>query len=544
MRWRFGSAALAARAGCVEFRGDHRRSGRTRTVPSLFANHPHRFVRSRPDLPRRAPDGVRAIVIGGGIAGVSAALLLAERGVAVTLLERQAQLGGRLNSWPRQIADGTTHLVDHGFHGFFRQYYNWRNILRRIDNRLSFLRPVGRYPIVSRRWPEENFTGLPGTPPINLLALLLRSPSLRLRDLRSMDRNAALPLLSYSRKETYREYDTMPASELLDSLGLPDRARAMLFDVFAHSFFNHERDMSAAEMLMQFHFYFLRNPEGLDMDAPDHDYETAIWSPLAAQLRALGAEIRTGAAVDRIAPGWTVTLTGGEQLRADHVVLAADPASARRIAAASDGLAAPLAEQLAAIRTTAPYAVSRIWTDRDVAANRSVFTGVSREATLDSVTLYHRLTRPGGQWARRSGGAILELHAYAADADVPADVLGRRMLDELGALWPEARDLTVLDIDERVSHDAPAFDVGSDATRPGPVTPMPGLYLAGDWVRMPLPTALMERAATSAALAANAVFATYGVAPVPVYSIPPAGLLAGRVPVRGPARPPVGTNRG
>ena len=53
--------------------------------------------------------------------------------------------------------------------------------------------------------------------------------------------------------------------------------------------------MSAAEMIMQFHFYFLRNPEGLDFDAPDEDYETAIWAPLAgAASSALGGEIRTG----------------------------------------------------------------------------------------------------------------------------------------------------------------------------------------------------------------------------------------------------------
>ncbi len=475
-------------------------------------------------------------MVGGGIAGVSVALLLAERGVAVTLLEHDAHLGGRLNAWPRRIADGTTHLVDHGFHGFFRQYYNWRNILRRIDHRLAFLRPLGRYPIVSRQWPEENFTGLPGTPPVNLLALLARSPSLRLRDLRGMDRTAALPMLSYSPEETYRRFDGVSASRFLDDLGMPDRARAMLFDVFAHSFFNHESEMSAAEMIMQFHFYFLRNPEGLDLDAPDQDYQTAIWSPLTAQLRALGAQIRTDAAVDRIEPGWTVTLTDGTRLPADHVVLAAGPGAARDIVAASDGIPARLAEQMAAVRTTAPYAVSRFWTDRDVSSRRSVFTGVSREATLDSITLYHRLTRGAGQWARRHGGAVIELHAYAAPHGVAADELGRRMRAELAALWPETAGMAIIDVDERVGADAPAFDVGSDTDRPGVCTEATGLYLAGDWVRMPIPTALMERAAASATMAANAILEQHGAAPAPLYSVPPRGLLAATGRRRSPRR--------
>src|SRR5918912_2718421 len=154
-------------------------------IRRITGNRPHRVVSVRPDLPRRVGTDARAVVIGGGIAGATAALLLAERGVGVTLLERDARLGGRLAAWPTTIVDWSRHGVDHGFHGFFRQYYNWRNVLRRIDNDLSFLRPLGRYPIASRRWPEENFTGLPGTPPMNLLALLVRSPSLRLRELRS-----------------------------------------------------------------------------------------------------------------------------------------------------------------------------------------------------------------------------------------------------------------------------------------------------------------------------------------------------------------------
>jgi isorenieratene synthase len=490
------------------------------------------LVNVRPDLPRSVGTPVRTVVVGGGIAGVTAALLLAERGVSVTLLERDAQLGGRLAAWPVTIADGTRHMIEHGFHGFFRQYYNWRNVLRRIDPELSFLRPAGPYPVISRAWPEENFTGLRIPPPANLVALMLRSPSLRLRELRDVDGDAALPLLSYSRAETYERFDGISAKDFLDTVGMPPRARAMLFDVFAHSFFNHQDQMSAAEMIMQFHFYFLRNPEGLDFDAPTRDYEGAIWGPLAAQLLALGGEIHTGVEVDRVEPGWTVTATGGAQYRADHVVLAADPGAARRIVEASPGLArhAPvLAAQMATVRTTAPYAVTRLWADGDLSPRRSVFTSVSQEDTLDSVTLYHRIDRASGQWARRRGGSVLELHAYAAEEHVDADEQAKRMWSELGALWPETARLSLLHQEARVGHDAPAFGIGSDATRPGIETDADGLYLAGDWVKTPFPSALMERAAGSAILAVNAILARHGARAAQVYSVPPRGLLAGRL---------------
>ena len=123
---------------------------------------------------------------------------------------------------------------------------------------------------------------------------------------------------------------------------------------------------------------------------------------------------------------------------------------------------------------------------------------------------------------------MIELHAYAAPDGIEAPELTKRMWSELGELWPETRRMSILDSDERVGHDAPAFGLGSDATRPGVRTDADGLYLAGDWVRTPFPAALMERAAGSAMLAVNAILGRHGVGPVAVYSVPPRGLLAGR----------------
>ncbi len=131
----------------------------------------------------RVPRPVAALVVGGGIAGMSAAVVLAERGVAVTVLEAAPHLGGRLGAWPEELPDGAQRN-EHGFHAFFRQYWNWRSILRRVDPELGFLKPIPGYPILSEQWPTEEFGKLPPAPPANLLALLLRSPSLRLADLR------------------------------------------------------------------------------------------------------------------------------------------------------------------------------------------------------------------------------------------------------------------------------------------------------------------------------------------------------------------------
>ncbi|WDZ85629.1 hydroxysqualene dehydroxylase [Micromonospora cathayae] len=485
----------------------------------------------------RVPRPVDVVVVGGGIAGMSAAVVLAERGVRVTVLEAAPTLGGRLGAWPETLADGTGQVVEHGFHAFFRQYYNWRSILRRADPELRFLRPVPGYPILSAQWPTEEFGKLPPAPPMNLLALLARSPSLRLRDLRGMDRDAALPLLTYDPERTYAELDGRTAEELLDSLRLPDRARAMLFEVFSHSFFNHEAEMSAAEMVAQFHFYLLGNAEGLAFDAPDEDYATAVWQPLTGYLERHGGRVLTGTpatTVDRDADGWRVATADGTAYRAGHVVLAVDPPALAALVKASPGLASVAPELVARMPAFGtpgpPYAVARYWLDGDVRADRAVFNGVSRQATLDSVTLYHRLENESRRWAERTGGSVVELHAYACEPGVPADELAERMRAELVTLWPEVAGLPVRELRARVEAQAPAFTPGSHPTRPGVRTDAAGLYLAGDGVQTEFPSALMERSAATGILAANHILRAEGGAAEPVRSIRPRGLLAGRRP--------------
>ncbi|MFI6261184.1 FAD-dependent oxidoreductase [Micromonospora sp. NPDC051006] len=505
----------------------------SRVVGPLLGVRPRRVDPGGGGAPR-VPHPASAVVVGGGIAGMSAAVVLAERGVRVTVLEAAATLGGRLGAWPETLADGVQQ-VEHGFHAFFRQYYNWRSVLRRIDPGLGFLRPVPGYPILSARWPTEEFGDLPAAPPLNLLALLARSPSLRLRDLRGMDRNAALPLLSYHPVRTYAELDETTADELLDSLRLPDRARAMLFEVFSHSFFNHEAEMSAAEMVAQFHFYLLGNGEGLAFDAPDEDYATAIWTPLTRHVERHGGRVVTGAAataVHRAGDGWRVVTGDGTAYDARHVVLAVDPPALAALVGASAELAehAPrLVARMPAFGTPGPpYAVARYWLDGDVRPDRAVFSGVSRQPTLDSVTLYHRLEREPRHWAQRTGGSVLELHAYACEPGVPATELAERMRAELTTLWPEVAGLRVRQLSTRVAAQAPAFPPGSSAWRPGVRTDADGLYLAGDGIAAGFPSALMERSAATGVIAANHILRAEGGAAEPVHSVRPRGLLAKR----------------
>jgi isorenieratene synthase len=307
----------------------------------------------------------------------------------------------------------------------------------------------------------------------------------------------------------------------------------MLFNVFAHSFFNDADSLSAAELVAMFHFFFLGNPEGLGMDAPHADYQSAIWAPLRGYLEQRSARVETGTPVtgiDREPAGrWHVRTADGEAFVADEVVLATDAATAARILGASPTATSAdprLARVAAEPRTGPPYAVARYWLDGDVDPARAQFTSIADPGLLDSVTLYHRLEAGARQWHQRTGGSVVELHAYACPSAVSGADLGAAMLAELGALWPEISRLRPVDQHFHIGTDAAGFAVGAYASTPGVRTEAPGLTLAGDWVTAPFPCALMERAATTGIIAANTILAAWGYDTEPVWSVPPRGMLA------------------
>ena len=107
-------------------------------------------------MARRTHRGTRAVVIGGGIAGIAAASALAERGVHVVLLEREA-FGGRAGGFAQTLVTGERMQIERGFHGFFRQYYNLRALLNRVDPGLHKLAPLSEYPVFGSGGVHQTF---------------------------------------------------------------------------------------------------------------------------------------------------------------------------------------------------------------------------------------------------------------------------------------------------------------------------------------------------------------------------------------------------
>ncbi|GAA4884966.1 NAD(P)/FAD-dependent oxidoreductase [Serinicoccus chungangensis] len=488
----------------------------------------------------------RVVVVGGGIAGIAAATVLAERGAQVTLVEAQDQLGGRVRAWP--LEDDRT--MSRGFHAFFRQYYTLRSLLRRVDPTLAHLVPVPDYPLRRGDGLTDSFAVLPASPPANLATFVVRSPTFPLRGLASVHLPSAVELIDVSYPESHERYDGESAQAFLDRLRFPEGARHLALEVFARSFFAHPDEFGAGELVGMFHAYFTGSSEGLLFDVPDDDYDTVLWEPLHRYLLAHGADVRTGTRVqDLEAPAddegspWRVRLEDGETLDADAVVLATDPRTTRALAA---GLPAHDADQedwqrrLADGRNAPPFVVLRVWLDGHVAEGREAFLGTSGYDLLDNVTVLERFESGAARWSAEHGGSVVELHAYAVDPardpslaatdgdgerGVDTAAVRERLLRSLHEVYPETAALTVRHEELLVDDDCGLVGTGPWRDRPTVTTPHPGLTLAGDGVRVDWPVALMERAAVTGVLAANELLAGWGAQGEDVWTVPLQGIL-------------------
>ena len=486
--------------------------------------------------PRGLPDAgalpavPHVVVIGAGIAGLAAAAGLAERGVSVDVLERQTNLGGRVAGWTEHLDDGTVTTNNRGFHAFFRQYYNLRALLQRSDPGLQRLRAVEDYPLIDGEGRRDTFRGLPQSPPWNALVFALRSPTFRFRDLIRINATAAAPLATVTVPGIYERLDDRNADTFLTDINFPVAARHLAFEVFARSFFARPDRLSAAELAAMFHIYFLGSSEGLVFDVAESNFDTALWNPLGEYLGTQGVKFHTGVSVSAISTGGVKQLRvhtdDGNLIDADGVVLATDVGGLQQIVGASTGLGdADWRHRVAAMEVAPPFMVQRLWLDRPVDAGRPDFLGTGGLEPVDNISVVSNYERQAAEWARAHGGSVVEVHSYSVSGQ--EEQLREQMLARLHEIYPETAAAEIVTERILLRQDCPLFSPGSHAIRPSVDTPVPGLMLAGDGIRIDLPVALMERAATTGWTAANRLLAGWGVSGHTLYTVP----VQGRSPV-------------
>jgi carotenoid phi-ring synthase / carotenoid chi-ring synthase len=498
-----------------------------RLVRARLGAYRQRVVEPDASLPLHASEPRRVAVIGGGLAGIAAASALAERGLEVTIFEREPQLGGKCTGFHLAI-DGREVAIDHGFHAFFGHYYNLNAFLERTDVARS-MRRIDDYVIMTRDGRRWGFRDLEARPVLNLIALW-RHGLYRMREvIFTKARDELGVFLEYDPDHTFAGLDDVSFAQFADRACLPPSLR-IVFNTFARAFFADESRLSTAELVKSFHFYYLSHDRGLIYDYLEGDYAEAFVAPITDHLERLGVVLRLGAQVEGLEHrfgGWSI-----DGARFDHVVMATTSRGARAIAEASLTQIAPdLVRRLRRLPNGQRYAVLRIWSDARLRDDVPVFVATERERLLDSVTSLHRI----GDEARRWAGAkrsLLELHCYAVPDEVADEAVEATLIAELAQFFPEIDPTSIVLTHLQLRDDFSAYHVGLHTDRPVTATEIETLVLAGDWVKLPVPAMLMEAAFTSGLYAANAVLAREGLRGHAIDSVPARGVFAALGPRR------------
>ncbi|GAB3174318.1 hydroxysqualene dehydroxylase HpnE [Streptomyces incanus] len=446
-----------------------------------------------------APARRHAVVVGGGLAGVTAALALADAGVRVTLLEGRPRLGGLAFSFQR--GDLT---VDNGQHVYLRCCTAYRWFLDRIEG--AALAPLQNrldVPVIDADRPEGRRLGRlrrdPLPVPLHLGRSLATYPHLSLAERANVGR-AALALKRLDLADP--ALDDQDFGSWLAAHGQSPRAVEALWDLVGVATLNAVAgDASLALAAMVFKTGLLSDPGAADIGwahVPLGELHDRL-ARKALESAGVRAEVRTR--VTSVSTdgngGWSVQVPG-ETLDADAVVLAVPQREAYDLLPAG-ALDDP--ERLLGIGT-APIL------DLHVVYDRTVLTSPFFAALGSPVQWVFDRTRASGL---REGQYLAVSQSVAQnDIDEPVAVLRERYLPELERLLPGTRGATVRDFfvtRERTATFAPAPGVGR--LRPGARTKAPGLYLAGAWTATGWP-ATMEGAVRSGVGAADAALSVLG----------------------------------
>ncbi len=228
-------------------------------------------------LPEKLSKEKSVGIIGGGLAGVSAAIFLAERGFRVKIFEKEKYLGGKVGSWPVKFDDGFSTQVEHGFHAFFKQYYNLRELLKKIDA-FKYLIPIDDYLILTKDFGNFGFKDLDTVPVLNILSMAKTGIYSYKDAMLNPGFRKMTSLLSYNREKTFTKFDNVSFKDFAEDVKLPPEMQLM-FTTFSRAFFAEPQYISMAELIKSFHSYFLSNDLGLLYDVLNDDFEDTLWKP-------------------------------------------------------------------------------------------------------------------------------------------------------------------------------------------------------------------------------------------------------------------------
>ena len=414
---------------------------------------------------------MRAVVVGGGLAGIAAALELADHGAEVTLLEARPRLGGATFSVEREGL-----WLDNGQHVFLRCFTAYRELLRRlgVDDKvvlqerldIPVLGPGGRRGRLRR-------SGLPA--PFHLAGAIARygflSPLERLRVLPAARGLARLDLDDPA-------LDERTFADWLAEHGQSPRAVDALWNLITLPAVNLPADEASLALgAMVFKVGLLEEADAGDLGYAAVPLQQLHGDAAERALLAAGVELRTKTRV-------------GELPEADAIVLAVPHDEAASLV--------PGLERVRGLGFSPILNVHVVYDRRVCEHEFAAGLGSPAQFVFD---------RTASSGLERGQYLAVSVSGASAYADRTLDDLRAEFLPALAELFPAARDASV----ERffVTREPEATFRGAPGTlalRPA-ATAVEGVYLAGAWTDTGWP-ATMEGAVRSGLTAARAALAS------------------------------------
>jgi squalene-associated FAD-dependent desaturase len=419
---------------------------------------------------------VKASVVGGGLAGLAAAIELADSGAEVTLYEARSRLGGATFSFERNGL-----WLDNGQHVALRCCTAYLGFLQRIgSDHLLPLQPRLRVPVLREGKRRASISRVSLPAPFHLAPSLLTYSPLSLGERISATR-AALALRRLDPDAAALDDESF--GSWLHAHGQSDAAIAALWNLIALPTLNLPAgEASLAAAVKVFRTGLLDTADAADIGIPTAPFQRLHADPARAAIEGASGRVMLASPVHDV-----------HDLLAEGPVIVAVPhyATAGLVPELDvDGLGA------------SPIVNLHVHYDRRVLDEPLA-------AALDSPVQFV-FDRTEASGARE--GQLLAISISHAVSEIGASVesLRERYLSALERLLPAARGATVLDF--AVTHEPRAtFRVapGTRRMRSGPRTGVSGLYLAGAWTDTGWP-ATMEGAVRSGLTAAHAALAELG----------------------------------
>jgi isorenieratene synthase len=194
-------------------------------------------------------------------------------------------------------------MMEHGFHGFFPQYYNLKSLVDELSISDNFL-SLDSYAVVYKgdQYGPEIFRPNHSAFPWNVVDLAIASPNMLnwgLNLTKKAHWEVFREITSFNPQKTYQRLDHLSVADWIKN-DFPRGLYDLYFLPFAKSSLNSPDVLSAGELMQFFHFYFFGNPEGLAFEGTKQDMGTSLVQPIANSILAKGGQILTDTTISQV----------------------------------------------------------------------------------------------------------------------------------------------------------------------------------------------------------------------------------------------------